>query len=111
MTRRKPVSRNSYPLISWRPDRRATRAHIQEAIRKADADIALCLELVSNKDAWDHQCGLMQNRAWGIVTRTLKDVARQNLEYWRMRAFMPGAYGVPNTGDRPAFAKWQEFAK
>jgi hypothetical protein len=109
--KRKAVRRTSYPIISWRPDRRATRGHIREAIRLATDDLMQSATLLADRAAYDRQCGYMQQHANQTFGRGLRDVARQHLEYWRMRAFMPGAYGMANMGDRPAHAKWMEFSQ
>jgi hypothetical protein len=101
---------NYCPLHSWQPDRRASRAHIVEAVREAIEYRKRIDALTPGSEAYKRQCGLMQIWANDRRNWSLHRLARENLEYWRMRAFMSGAYGRARTGDRPAAEKWDRFA-
>jgi hypothetical protein len=97
-------------MYSWSPDRRASRSHIREAIRYALWERN---EIGGKSDAWYKRACIISQRWRDHVRATpIKTLAREHLEYWRLRAFLGseggGSYaprGWP--ADRPAFERWQ----
>lgn len=92
-------------LYSWEPSRRASQAHIREAIRYALWEKT---EIATKSDAW-YNSACQVSQQWRDKTRaaSVKKLARDHLEYWRMRAFLMHL----NIGhiDRQAFNRWQQF--
>lgn len=109
MSKQKPKwTPNPWRMYSWEPAKRAGLKRIREAIRHAGVE----KKAVSVLDSKWYEGASHMSRQWVDEVRisSIHLLARKHLEYWRYRAFMPGAYGMPNTGDRPAHARWMEFA-
>lgn len=104
-----PVNPNETSLYSWHPERRATRSHIRNAIH-----YALCEKrAVARRPDNPNETPLYASSVAGQYRakarkRSVKQLARAHLEYWRYRAFMPGAYGAP--GDRENHLRWKAHA-
>ncbi len=100
-----PKSQNDCPLSSWTPERRATRSHIRNSIHYALCEKRL---IATKPDDWNASIISLQWRD-DARARSVKQLARHYLEYWRLRAFMSGGYlGTP--GDREAHMRWNAHA-
>ena len=89
---------------------KASPQHIRESIRHAVAEKAEAAALLASPEKMSKQCEYMRQWAINTAPQTIHRLARTHLLYWRYRAFMPGAYGEPETGDRVANAKWKQRA-
>lgn len=100
---------NPLRMWSWTPERRASRDHIREAIRYARWEKS---EIGEKSEVWYASASAISQR-WRDHVRasSLHALARQHLEYWHYRAFLPGAYGIANSGDRPAHERWLQFTQ
>lgn len=78
-------------LYSWKGDRRASRGAIRHAILYAMAEKAMAATKPEKLADWPAST---MSRDWirDIRAQSVHTRARRHLEYWRMRAFMPGAY-------------------
>lgn len=83
-----------------------SRAHIREAIRYALWEKS---EIATKSDSW-YASSCTISREWRDKARntSVKTLAREHLDYWRMRAFLHGVYGP---GDRPARDRWIHFSE
>ncbi|WP_242136970.1 hypothetical protein [Sphingomonas sp. TREG-RG-20F-R18-01] len=91
-------------LWSLTPERRATAAHIRHFI----ADAIERKECAQNLPAkwWKGASKMSQDMMTERLQKSVKQLARESLDYSRYRAFMRGAYaGWP--GDKPAHDLWQ----
>ena len=105
--KRSASARPSAPLYTWRPDRRASRACIRHFVAKATKDKAWAATIT---DEWKAGASVVSLEMLGErQSRSVHHLARHALEYCRLRAFMPGAYGLPRWGDRPAAELWDSL--
>lgn len=99
---------NETPLYSWRPDRRATRSHIRQAIHHALVEKR---QIGTKGDEWYSQaCTLSQQWRDEVRACSIKQLAREHLEYWRLRAFLGVDVGSGWSWDRPAHLRWLAHA-
>lgn len=95
-------------LYSWRPDRKATREHIHHFVTKAVERKQWAATMPANPDDWPAS-EVSRDMLRNYRSKTVKQLARDSLDYARLRAFMRGAYdGYP--GDRPARDLWEKLA-
>lgn len=86
------------PIIGWQQDRRATKNHIREAIREAIANKTEAVTWTPEQIA--RACTYIQNE-WERMRRTsIKTLARENLTYWRNRAYLRSDRGFFRVIDR-----------
>jgi hypothetical protein len=91
-------------LWAWSPARRATVGHIRDSIRHALWEKAF---IATKTDEW--YAGASQiSRDWrdGVRGKSVKQLAREHLEYWRHRAYLHDGIG-----DRRAYRRWQRFCR
>lgn len=107
----KPIERTTCPLWSWRADRKASVAHIREAVAYAVKDRADALARV-NDPAWmDGASTVSQEWARKSSTRSIHYLAREHLEYWRYRAHLRHGVADSSPTDPPMWKDWQRFAR
>lgn len=94
------------PLYAWSPTRRANRACIRHHIEKAMLRKAWVATIDAN---WcKHASDVSKQMALDYDTKSVKQLARESLEYHRHRAWLGLASGSW-PWDRPAFNLWAEL--
>ncbi len=96
-----------FRLYAWTPERKACRAQIRHFVAVAAERKAWALAVTPE---WRKGASVMSLEGLREAeTYSVRQLARQALEYGRLRAFMRGAYeGWP--GDKPAHDLWQALA-